>query len=84
MFEKSMTTANQNFHNCMREGIFMETILVLVYIVAGWWAANRTIFANYAMFGTWNSIVLMKLFAALFLGWILIPIALIKVFLLNK
>ena len=66
----------------MREGIFMETILVLVYIVAGWWAANRTIFANYAMFGTWNSIVLMKLFAALFLGWILIPIALIKVFLL--
>lgn len=58
----------------------METILVLVYIVAGWWAANRTIFANYAMFGTWNSIVLMKLFAALFLGWILIPIALIKVF----
>jgi hypothetical protein len=79
-----MPPANQKFQNCMREGIFMETILVLVYIVAGWWAANRTIFANYAMFGTWNSIVLMKLFAALFLGWILIPIALIKVFLLNK
>ena len=62
----------------------METILVIVYIAAGWWAANRTIFANSAMFGTWNCIVLMNLVAALFLGWILIPIALIKEFLLNK
>ena len=54
-------------------------ILLAVYIALGWWAANRTVYANKVLFGSWNAIVLQKFAVALFLGWILIPIALIRV-----
>ena len=54
------------------------SILFLVYIALGWWAANRTIYANKITFGTWNAIFLQKFMVAFFLGWLLIPIAIIK------
>lgn len=54
-------------------------ILFIVYIALGWWAANRTIYANKAIIGSWNAIILQKFTVAMFLGWLLIPIALIKV-----
>lgn len=53
-------------------------ILFAVYIVLGWWAANRTVYANNVLFGSWNAIVLQKFAVAFFLGWILIPIALFR------
>ena len=54
----------------------IKAVLFIVYIVAGWWAANRTVFANHAMFGSWS--VILKLLVAIFFGWILIPVAIIK------
>ena len=56
----------------------LDTILFIVYISAGWWAANQLIFNNRIMIGDWFSITLKKFMCAFVLGWILIPIALIK------
>lgn len=54
-------------------------VVFIIYIALGWWAANRTVYANKALLGTWNAIVLQKFAVALFLGWLLIPIALIRI-----
>lgn len=56
-------------------------ILLSVYVTLGWWAANRTVYANKITIGTWNALVLQKFTVAFLLGWLLIPIALIKVLL---
>lgn len=53
-------------------------ILLIIYILAGWWAANRTIYVNRIIVGQWSAIVIQKFIVAFLLGWILIPIALIK------
>lgn len=51
----------------------MAGILFLIYLVAGYWAVGQTIFAyKYEPFGV-------RAFFALALGWILIPIAIIKI-----
>lgn len=62
----------------------LGTILFIVYISAGWWAANRTIYANRVLFGQYTAILMQKFIVAFVLGWILIPVALIKTFLLGR
>lgn len=58
----------------------MLEILVGIYIVAGYWAAGRTIFANTGWYGDgWATLFIYKLLAGTVLGVILIPIAIIKV-----
>ncbi len=59
----------------------MGAILFLIYIAAGYWAADQTIYANKILIGTTTSIFIRKFALALMFGWALIPIALIKVFL---
>ena len=57
----------------------MLEILVLIYAIAGYWAAGRTIFANVGWIGDgWAKLFCYKLFIGFLLGFILIPIALIK------
>ena len=51
----------------------MRELLFLVYIIAGWWAANKTLFGS--IYAIWTQ----KFIVAMFLGWILIPIAIIKI-----
>lgn len=63
----------------MKMEVLTLVILLLIYVAAGYWAANRTLYANKILFGSWNAIVFQKICAALFLGWLLIPIALIRV-----
>lgn len=46
-------------------------ILVILYMALGYWAANRTIYANKIVIGSWNTIFVQKCIVALFLGWIL-------------
>lgn len=53
-------------------------MLVFVYMILGYWAAGRTIYKNYIMFGSFTSIFMRKAIAGLFLGWLLIPIAIIS------
>ena len=55
------------------------SVLLILYFVLGYWAAGRTIYANKiivtsAPFGFSFS----KFMCGMFLGWILIPIAIIK------
>lgn len=54
-------------------------VLLIIYLALGYWATNRTIYANRVVFGTGTAIFCEKMAWALFLGWLLIPIALIKV-----
>ncbi len=53
-------------------------IILLIYLVAGYWAAGKTIYANKIRIGTFNELFMARLIAALFLGWILIPWAILK------
>ena len=55
----------------------MEIILV-IYAAVGYWAAGKTIYANVIRIGTMQNLFFRRLAAGIFLGWILIPIALIK------
>ena len=55
-----------------------STILLILYVALGYWAANQTIYANKVMIGSWGAIVGQKLTVGVLLGWILIPIAIIK------
>lgn len=53
-------------------------MLIIIYGIVGYWAVGRTIYANRIVFGTWDKIIIEKIGLALILGWLLIPIAIIK------
>lgn len=57
-----------------------KELAVFFYIILGYWAVGRTIFKNYIMVGTFTSIIIRKVIVGFFLGWILIPIAIISTF----
>lgn len=54
-------------------------ILVIIYMVAGYWSTGKTIYANKILIGTGSSIFLQRVTMGTILGWILIPIAILKV-----
>lgn len=55
-------------------------ILLIIYIIAGYWAAGKTIFSNVGWFGDgWTTLFIWKLVVGTIIGFILIPIAIIKV-----
>lgn len=62
----------------------LQSILFFVYIAAGWWAANRTVYANRVIFGEYLTIMMQKFIVVLLFGWVLIPVALIKTFLFGR
>ncbi|MDR2024121.1 MULTISPECIES: hypothetical protein [Lacrimispora] len=53
-------------------------MLLIIYWIAGYWAVGRTVYANRIVFDTWGRIIIQKMTLALILGWLLIPIAIIK------
>lgn len=56
----------------------MQTIIFILYWIAGYWAVGQTIYANKVVLYTGNALFLSKAALGLFLGWILIPVAIIK------
>lgn len=54
----------------------MQIILIGIYIILGYWAVGKTIWANKIIIGTdiWGERVML----GVVFGWILIPIALLK------
>lgn len=58
----------------------MATILVLIYMGAGYWATGHTIYRNKILIGTSNSIFGKKLAIGTLFGWALIPAA----FIMNR
>lgn len=53
-------------------------MLLLVYMILGYWATGKTIYANKILIGTGSAIFLQRLIMGFLLGFILIPIAVIK------
>lgn len=53
-------------------------ILILLYVALGYWATGKTIYANKILIGTGQSIFLKRASMGAILGWILIPVAIIK------
>jgi hypothetical protein len=56
----------------------MEILIVIVYIIAGYWAVGKTIYANKIVFGTWDGILMQRVVLGFVIGWLLIPVAIIK------
>lgn len=54
-------------------------ILAIIYVILGYWACGKTIYANKIRIGTAHSLFFSRLYIGIFFGWILIPIALIRV-----
>lgn len=55
--------------------------MFLLYAAAGYWAVGQTIYADKIRIGTWQDLFLQRLILGIFLGIILIPLAIIKLFL---
>lgn len=55
-------------------------ILFFIYMVLGYWAAGRTIYANKILIGSGNVIFIRRMIWGTLLGWILIPVTLVKMF----
>ena len=56
-------------------------ILVLIYAALGYWATGKTIYANKILIGTGQGIFMQRFIWGFLGGWILIPVALIRMFL---
>ncbi len=56
----------------------MGEILFLIYLIAGYWAAGETIYANKIRVGTLYGLFITRFTMAIFLGWLLIPWAILK------
>lgn len=53
-------------------------ILFFIYMAAGYWSTGLTIYSNKVLIGTGSTIFMRKLIMGTLLGWILIPLAIIK------
>ena len=52
-------------------------ILLILYMVLGYWAAGKVVYRNYIMIGTMSNIITRKVIVGFLFGWILIPIAIL-------
>lgn len=62
----------------------VDGILGLIYIVLGYWAMGVTVYANKIRIGTAGNLFFNRLFLGMILGWILIPIAILRVVFFSK
>ena len=56
----------------------MDMFIFIVYVALGYWAVGKTIYANKIQIGSFKDIFLTRFCLAAVLGWILIPVAIIK------
>lgn len=61
----------------------MDIILLLAYVALGYWAVEKTIYVNKIRIGSISNLFLSTLILGIMLGWILIPVALIKKILIK-
>ena len=55
-----------------------EQIVIIIYLIAGYWAVGQTVYANKIVINTGNALFVKKVTLGFLLGWILIPVAIIK------
>lgn len=56
----------------------MDTVFFIIYGALGYWAAGKTIYANKIRIGTFKDLFLTRFVVGILLGYILIPVAIIK------
>lgn len=55
------------------------TVLFLIYAIAGYWATGQTIYANkIIIYNTPGALFMRRLTLGIFIGWLLIPVAILK------
>ena len=53
-------------------------ILIIAYLALGYWATGKVVYANKVVFYAGYTFFIRKVMWAFFLGWLLIPIAILK------
>lgn len=56
----------------------MIEILIIVYVIAGFWAAGVVLYENKIVVAVPGALFIRKLLFGILLGWIFIPIAIFK------
>lgn len=56
----------------------MDAVILTIYAVLGYWACGKTIYANKIRIGTASNLFMSRLILGILLGFILIPVAIIK------
>lgn len=56
-------------------------MLLLIYMVLGYWATGQTIYRDKILIGTGQAIFLQRVIMGFILGFILIPVAIIRLIL---
>lgn len=62
----------------------MDTLILLAYLALGYWAVGVLFYENKIVFHTFGALFLRKLCLGLFLGIVIIPIAVLKRLFLGK
>lgn len=69
----------------MNESKEKSMVGIIIYLVLGYWAVGETIYKNKILFSTQTGgIFIEKLVSALMLGWICIPVAIIKLIFFRR
>lgn len=55
-------------------------MILIIYMILGYWAAGRTVYANKVLIGNDTAIFGRRLCVGMLFGWALIPWAIIKLF----
>lgn len=53
-------------------------VVLFVYLALSYWAVGRTVYANKILIGTSMAIFNKKMLVGMVFGWILIPVAILK------
>ena len=53
-------------------------VVLFIYLALSYWAVGNTIYANRILIGTSMAIFNKKMLVGMVLGWILIPVAILK------
>lgn len=59
-------------------------VFFIIYAVLGYWATGQTIYAGKVIIHAFGQLFLQRLIVGTLLGWILIPIAVIKLFFTKR
>lgn len=59
-------------------------MVAIIYLVLAYWAVGYTIYANKILIGTGYAIFCQKMAIGLLIGWILIPVAVLKLIFVRK
>lgn len=54
-------------------------VILIIYMVFGYWAVGKTIWANKVIYGNGSTIFVQRVIWGTILGWALIPWAIVKI-----